>query len=284
LRARLEGAHPAPFLAMPNEKLPGGFQLAFLILATEFFVMVACKHLAAAIGWPSEFFDTLGNLVFFPTALAVLFGVPASRRYFVRQLSRPLAPRDRAEVILLAIAKVAIPFALLGAAVIWQLHTSPGSDPVTALGLLDSRDARDARYFSALGLTAALVAISLGPFTEELLYRGLLYPAWERQWGWVIAMLLTSAAFGFVHPGDFTAKFLGSVVYVCLLRRTGALWAPIACHALYNFLVTWPLLGHVIAVKSREGAGSLDAWWPHIACLAFVAIALPLYAWHSRQR
>ena len=269
---------------MPNEKLPGGFQLAFLILAAEFFVMLACKHLAAAIGWPSEFFDTLGNLVFFPTALAVLFGVPASRRYVMKQLSAHLAPRGRAEVILVAIAKVTIPSALLGAAVMWQLHASPGSDPVTGLDLLDSRDARDARYFSALGLTSALVAISLGPFTEELLYRGLLYPAWERQWGWVIAMLLTSAAFGFVHPGDFTAKFLGSVVYICLLRRTGTLRAPIACHALYNLLVTWPLLGHVIAVKSREGAGSIEAWWPNIACLAFVAIALPLYVWHSRQR
>jgi membrane protease YdiL (CAAX protease family) len=269
---------------MHNEKLPGGFQLAFLILAAEFFVMVACKHIAAAIGWPPEFFDTLGNLVFFSAALAVLFGVPASRRYVMKQLSTRLAPRGRAEVILLAIAKVTIPLALLGAAVMWQFHTSSGSDPVAALGLLDSRDARDARYFSALGLTAALVAISLGPFTEELLYRGLLYPAWERQWGWIVAMLLTSAAFGFVHPGDFTAKFLGSVVYICLLRRTGTLWAPIACHTLYNFLVTWPLLGHVIAVKSREGAGSIEAWWPHIACLVFAAIALPLYAWHSRRR
>lgn len=269
---------------MQNEKLPGGFQLAFLILAAEFFVMLVCTRVAAELGWPPEFFNTLGHLVFFPTALAVLFGVPASRRYFLRQLSRPFAPRARVEAFVVAIPKTAIPFAILGAAALWHFYASPSLELVTAAGLPDERHIGDARYFSALGLTSALLAISLGPFTEELLYRGLLYPAWERQWGWIAATLLTSTAFGLIHPGNFVGSFLGSVVYVCVLRRTGTLWGPILCHVLFNLLVSWPLLGHLVMIESREGTASIDGWWPHIACLVFVAIALPLYIWRARRR
>lgn len=269
---------------MQSEKLPGGFQLAFLILAAEFVVMLVCTRVAAGLGWPPGFFNTLGNLVFFPAALAVLFGVPASRRYFVWQLSRPLALPARAEAFVVAIAKTAIPFAILGAAALWHFYVSPTLEPVTPMALPDERDVGDARYFSALGLTSALLAISLGPFTEELLFRGLLYPAWARQWGWIAAMLLTSTAFGLIHPGNFVGSFLGSIVYVCVLRRTGTLWGPILCHVLYNLFVTWPLLGHLVMVKSREAGASIDGWWPHIACLVFVAIALPLYIWLARRR
>ena len=35
----------------------------------------------------------------------------------------------------------------------------------------------DARYFATWGLMQAVLAVSLGPFTEEVIYRGVLLPA-----------------------------------------------------------------------------------------------------------
>ena len=124
----------------------------------------------------------------------------------------------------------------------------------------------------------------IGPFVEEVVFRGFLFGAWERQWGWIPAMLATSICFGLIHPGKFIQTFIGSIVFVCILRRTGTLWGPILAHMLYNALVTWPLLGQMIMAKPALDLRNPWEWVLEFACLAFVIVALPVYVWMARTK
>jgi membrane protease YdiL (CAAX protease family) len=94
-------------------------------------------------------------------------------------------------------------------------------------------------------------------------------------------MLATSVLFGLYHP-HFWSAFTASVILVCVMRRTGSIRAPIMVHAIYNFMLWWPLLGrHVF--PSGPGMTDLSTWYFHGACLIAVAVALPIYAWMSRD-
>jgi membrane protease YdiL (CAAX protease family) len=121
----------------------------------------------------------------------------------------------------------------------------------------------------------------VGPIVEEIVFRGMLYPAWQEAWGWVASSLATAVVFGLFH-GAFWPQLLGSLVFVCVLRRTGALRATIYTHALFNLLLWYPLLGQLMLPSGRS-TGELHLWWFHIACLALTLIALPWYMWISRD-
>lgn len=105
--------------------------------------------------------------------------------------------------------------------------------------------ARDFRYFGdiararpAWGVTT--LAIGLGaPLSEELVFRGFLLSALAptRLGYWGAAGLLTAAWAG-LHWG-YSALGLAEVgliglYFSWLVWRTGSLWVPLACHAVYN--------------------------------------------------
>lgn len=82
----------------------------------------------------------------------------------------------------------------------------------------------------------AFVAILGAPVVEEILFRGILYPA-IKQRGWPrLALWGTSLVFALTHAN--TATFLPltflAMVLVFLYERTGNLLAPIAAHSLFN--------------------------------------------------
>src|SRR6202008_3369036 len=110
-----------------------------------------------------------------------------------------------------------------------------------------------------------------------IIYRGVLFRLWERQWGWIAGALLSATVFSIIHPHNLIQTFLSAILYACLYRRTGSLWAPILCHAFYNFLVTWPLFGHLLMLRPPEAATSLGPWIPHLICLAIGLIGFVMY-------
>jgi hypothetical protein len=76
--------------------------------------------------------------------------------------------------------------------------------------------------------------------------------------------------------------FLGSIVFICLLRRTGTIRACILAHMAFNFLISWPLLGqYLLTLEGRELA-RMSTWTAELASLVFVVIALPVYLALSR--
>ena len=105
-------------------------------------------------------------------------------------------------------------------------------------------------FLRDLGVAAALVrsdawvlamlAIAVGaPLSEELLFRGFLFPALARsRLGLAGAAVAATLGWTVLHAG-YTAfglaeVFLIGLYFTWLLVRTGSLWVPILCHALYN--------------------------------------------------
>lgn len=87
---------------------------------------------------------------------------------------------------------------------------------------------------AALGV----VAIGLAPVAEELLFRGLLYPAVKRAGFPRLALWGTSLFFALIHfnRATFLPLLLLALVLTWLYEQTDNLLAPIAAHATFNGL------------------------------------------------
>jgi len=81
----------------------------------------------------------------------------------------------------------------------------------------------------------ALVII-VAPFSEELLFRGVLLRRLAVKWGMRKSIVLTSLIFGVLHFDLIGSVFFGFVMAV-LYIRTRTLVVPIFCHALNNATV-----------------------------------------------
>jgi membrane protease YdiL (CAAX protease family) len=259
-----------------------GFQIAFLVLAFQFFSILAASFIARRISWPHEAFEFLGQVTTFGMATVILLGVGALRGYCRVELGRRLPDGSLREIAIVSLAKAAVPFAIVGAIVLWAFAVGEPGKIRSYVGSVDPVAAWE-WTLSPPGL-AKLILLSwlVGPIIEELVFRGFLYRAWERQWGWVTSLVLTSTCFSLFHPSAMASAFLGSVVYICVLRRTGSLRGCILVHIMYNVLVSWPVLGQLVFNDRGVDMNRLTAWSVPLACLVLVAVALPLYLGMSR--
>ena len=90
-------------------------------------------------------------------------------------------------------------------------------------------------------LATAVIGIG-APLSEELLFRGFLQSALARtRLGFWWAALITAALWTALHAGysavGLVEVFSIGLIFSWLLWRTGSLWVPIFCHAVYNTLV-----------------------------------------------
>jgi len=260
-----------------------GFQIAFLIFAVVFLCAPATIHLRNALGWSGNEPAYLDRLVIFAVALFLLILVPGLRRASGAMLADPI-PGDRRPEVLVAIAlKCLVAFAYFGAMALWY-RAFEIDGLFFRLGLASDPAERMSRALAPEGLVHdLLVAGLLGPVVEEIAFRGLLYRAWEVQWGWIRAMLASSFVFALFHPTHVPESFVSSLIFVCVLRRTGTLWGPIAVHCAFNLLVTFPLLGRFLFIRPAESIHEMSSWILELACLAVAAVAIPGYAWISRD-
>ena len=85
-------------------------------------------------------------------------------------------------------------------------------------------------------VTLAVAVIFIAPIGEELLFRGILYPALKRDYGKHLALWSTAILFGAIHVNlaSFVPLTLLAVVLVWLYEYTGNLIAPIAVHCVFN--------------------------------------------------
>ncbi|HEY1801137.1 MAG TPA: type II CAAX endopeptidase family protein [Terriglobales bacterium] len=91
----------------------------------------------------------------------------------------------------------------------------------------------------------SLFAITFGPFMEEILFRGFLYPVLARRIGMIASIVLTGVAFGLVHGLQLSFAWgpvlMISVVGIVLttvraVKRSVA--ASMIVHIAYNFTLT----------------------------------------------
>jgi membrane protease YdiL (CAAX protease family) len=102
------------------------------------------------------------------------------------------------------------------------------------------RDAQGWRNWLVLGIATMVIA----PIAEEMLFRGILYPAIKREGFPRLALWVSSLLFAAIHMN--LAAFLPltflALVLAWLYEQTGNLLAPIAVHSLFNafnFALVW---------------------------------------------
>lgn len=89
----------------------------------------------------------------------------------------------------------------------------------------------------------AIVATFTAPFVEELVYRGVLYPAFQKSFGVPAAFLLVTALFALVHvpqywPSTSTILLLTllSMILTAIRVKTGNLLPCVIFHTIFNGL------------------------------------------------
>ena len=87
----------------------------------------------------------------------------------------------------------------------------------------------------------AFVATFTAPFVEELVYRGVLYSAFQRKMGIPAAFILVTLLFALVHvpqyyPSYSTILLLGllSLILTSIRYKTNNLWPCVVLHTLFN--------------------------------------------------
>jgi len=86
----------------------------------------------------------------------------------------------------------------------------------------------------------AVLAVSIGPFFEELLFRGFLYPVLSRRLGVAAAVLLTAVPFALIHYPEYASwspalvVFLIGVILTIVRAKKGSVAASFIVHAVYN--------------------------------------------------
>lgn len=89
------------------------------------------------------------------------------------------------------------------------------------------------------GLVSALIAGGLiGPFAEEVFFRGYLFAGMRQHLGVKWALLLNGLVFALIHilPTSYPPIFLLGVLFAGLLQLTGSLWPAIFVHSFVNSL------------------------------------------------
>ena len=99
------------------------------------------------------------------------------------------------------------------------------------------------RLFSNPGAGYVLMAfgILVAPFVEELVFRGFIYPVFEKRWGLWAAVLLTALLFAVIHASqlwggwkEIAAIFVVGAAFSYTRGRTGSLVPSYLLHLGYN--------------------------------------------------
>jgi len=81
-----------------------------------------------------------------------------------------------------------------------------------------------------------LVGVVFAPFVEEIFFRGFLFQGFRQKYGWVRAMLLSSAIFAAAHldPVSLIPTFILGLVLAYLFQRSNSIWPGTILHFLVN--------------------------------------------------
>jgi len=81
-----------------------------------------------------------------------------------------------------------------------------------------------------------VAAVLVAPLVEEIFFRGFLFQGFRKKYGWVKAMLLSSAIFGIAHidPVTIIPTFVLGLVLTYVYHRSNSVWPGIILHFLIN--------------------------------------------------
>lgn len=95
-----------------------------------------------------------------------------------------------------------------------------------------------ARLFAALESPVwfFIVGAIFAPLVEEIFFRGFLFQGFRAKYGWVSAMLLSSAIFAVAHldPVSLIPTFILGNLLAYLYHRSNSVWPAVILHVLVN--------------------------------------------------
>ena len=163
-----------------------GFQIAFLAFAIVLLTAPADKYIFSRWQWAVDLALPLGRVMIFVIAGVILLAFGPLRRHCVELLRPPIRPGTRHEVIQGLVLAFISGMGAFGAFALW--NWAIGGEPGLArvMGERATHATEMTNALSAHGLVMFLfLAATIGPIVEELVFRGMLYPAWRDAWGWV---------------------------------------------------------------------------------------------------
>ena len=258
-----------------------GLQIVILMIAVLIVGEATDRYVFRQWAAAREHGIPVGRISTFLVAAAILFGVPSLRQRCVILLSVPVPRGGRKDAAIALLLMVTTAYACLGALALWWWST--GGEPSLARRMNEflARDPWESALSTKGILTTFLLGGIFAPILEELIFRGFLYPAWESTRGWVASAFGTSIVFALIHP-FVVPQFFVSLLLVSLFRKTGSLRVCIAVHALFNISLWHPFLGQLLLPAGRE-TGEISHWTTHLACLAVIIVAIPIYMWTARD-
>lgn len=96
-------------------------------------------------------------------------------------------------------------------------------------------------WFSAVGIT--LVASTLVPFGEEVVFRGVLFRWMRDRWGVAIGAVASALCFSVLHgiPWLIPPIAVLGVILALVYEKSGSIWPPVVVHGIYNGTVSMAL-------------------------------------------
>ena len=259
-----------------------GVQVAFFTFAGLLLLVPATRFIVRSHDWAPEQAAFIERYLVALAMGFVIVAIGPLRRWAAAELAIRVPQRMRRETTVVTLAGVPYGFAVVGALALGAWITQGPAGLAQWVRSWPPSDLQMARALSPMGLATFLVTAVIGPIAEELIFRGMLFKLWEEKWGWLPAMILSSAVFGLYHAG-FWHAFVHGIVFAILYRRTGSLVAPILAHGFSNALLWYPALGHVLFPAQLEVPGDLGSWSVHLACLLAMSVAIPAYLFMARD-
>ena len=261
---------------------PSALQIAFLTFAWLLLAVPMSQFLVNALEVKGVEAAVVTKVTPFAVAILLALAFPGVRRECVRLLSQPIPLEKRRETTLAAVAALLIPFAAAGAlALWWWLSEGSAALEQRMTQRPPEKDLHDALSSAGILRTFVFAAV-IGPVIEEILFRGILYEALERRWGWLVSTLLTAILFGLYHP-YFISAFVASLFFSAVYLRVGSLRAAILAHGVVNLSLWYPFLGQFVMLPPQRAVGDIGEWGLQLAALFVVAVGLPIYLWLARQ-
>ncbi|MBE3581502.1 MAG: CPBP family intramembrane metalloprotease [Thermoanaerobacteraceae bacterium] len=120
---------------------------------------------------------------------------------------------------------------ILAGALLQNLLPDPAPQPFAEL-------VRRARSFRDL-LVPLFLGAFLAPLTEELYFRGFLYPILKARYGLLAGQILSSLVFALLHFDwlRFLPLAMGGLGLVYLYERSGSLITPVVAHGTWNTIM-----------------------------------------------
>jgi len=95
-----------------------------------------------------------------------------------------------------------------------------------------------------------LVAVTLAPFVEELIFRGFIFNALWRRLSFAPAAIISGVVFGVAHGqlAGVAPLAAGGIVLATVYARTGSLWSSMISHGTFNGITLVLLLAAGIKI------------------------------------